>query len=410
MSNTYFVREENIDRLEKKLATIKKKCKATNCTFSYEIKGEKFEEVEGDDGTKYTFKYIEVEVDGTARYDGWRFVATIDHHEAGNVIRAYDTTLAIPEKYKVCGLTCEHCNKIRSRKDTYLIFNEDTNEFKQVGKSCLKEFTNGLSAEDVAFLCSIYQKVEDAHEYSGSSYTHYISVEDMIRYAFECYRHWGYQKSDNSYAEENGYIPVGYRSTATRVVQYYNINRESFEYRKKLENEMAEVGFDTNSEYAINRTNEALEWIRNISDDELKFNDYLRNLHVTCSDAYTEYRSIGIIVSLTTAYERHLGQLAEYEKKESAHKKEVEASAYVGEVGDKLEVKTNNFALVTAFENMYGTTFLYKWTDEDGHTFVWYASKSIDNPEEIRTVKGTVKQHSEYNGIKQTVMTRCKVI
>lgn len=409
MATTYLIREENIERFEKKMAAIQKKCEATHCSFHCEIKGEKFQTAKNSDGVEYTFKYIEVEVEGEAKYEGWRFVATLDHHAEGNVIRAYDTELTIPEKYKTCGPTCEHCNKIRSRKDTYLIYNEDNQEFKQVGKSCLREFTNGLSAEDIAYFCSIYEAMEGFGSYSGPSFNRYIEVEIILRYAFECYKHWGYQKSSNSYVEENGYLPAGYRPTSSRVTDYYFINSVPSKVRESFRKEMDEVGFDVNSSYAVDTTAAALEWIRNIGDDELRGNEYLRNLHIICSDTYTDWRSLGILVSLTTAYARHLGKIAEYQKRESERKAEVLASAYVGEVGNRLEVAATSFSCISAWDNMYGTTFLYKFTDADNHTFIWYASKAVDDEDLVATVKGTVKDHSEFNGIKQTVLTRCKV-
>ncbi|MBR4071070.1 MAG: hypothetical protein IKK26_00765, partial [Clostridia bacterium] len=262
MATTYLIREENIERLEKKLATIQKKCAASNCTFNYAKVGEEFRTVTADDGQEYTVKYIQVEVDGTAKYNGWRFVATIDHHAEGNVIRAYDTEIEVPDRYKTCGPTCEHCNKIRSRKDTYLIYNEENNEFKQVGKSCLQEFTNGLSTENIAFFCSIYEKMEEGFGYSGPSFNRYIEVKYVLRYAFECYKHWGYQKSRNSLADEVREIPVGYRSTSERVLDYYYINRAIGKHKEKLQAEMDEVGFNPDSEYAVSTSEAALEWIR----------------------------------------------------------------------------------------------------------------------------------------------------
>ena len=406
---TYLIREENQERLEKKLATIQKKCAASHCSFSYEIKGEQFNTTKDDAGNEYTARYIEVEVSGEAKYEGWSFVATIDHHEAGNVIRAYNTELTIPDKYKSCGPTCEHCNKIRSRKDTYLIYNEANQEFKQVGRSCLQEFTNGLSAEDVAFFCSIYESMENAGSFSGPSFNRYIEVEAILPYAFECFKHWGYQKSRNSYADENGYIPDGYRTTSERVTDYYYIHRAMSKRQEELKAEMDEVGFNPESEYAVESTKNALEWIRNIDEEELRSNEYIRNLHVVCSDKFTDYRSLGILVSLTTAYERHLGKIAAYEKKENAHKAEIEASAFVGEVGDKIDFAVTSFTCVSSWESMYGMTFLYKFTDAENHTFVWYASKPVEDDEKVATIKGTIKDHSEFNGVKQTVLTRCKV-
>lgn len=397
------VREENMERLNKKLASLKKKCEKAHCEFKYEEVGSEYKTFTADNGEEVTVKYIEVDVEGEAKYNGWKFVAVIDHHKEGNVIRAYDEELEIPEKYLTCGPTCEHCNKIRSRKDTYLIRNEETNEFKQVGKSCLQEFTNGLSAENVAFFCSMYEEVENSYGYSGSSFNRYISVERILKYAFECYRHFGYQKSASSFEDE---IPVGYRSTMSRVVDYYYINRATGKVAQQLKEEMEEVGFNADSEYAVNTTEEALNWIRNETNLD---NQYIRNLHIICSDEYTDYRSLGILVSLTVAYARHLDQVAAYEKKQKKIEEEKNSSEYVGEVGKRIEVEAFNFACVYSSENMYGMSYLYKWNDAEGNIFTWFSSNAIDQPETVVSVKGTVKEHSEYRGVKQTVMTRCKV-
>lgn len=402
----FYIREENLERLEKKLATIEKKCRNTHTSFKYEITGEEYKEFTPEDGDPYIVRYIIVDVEGEAKYNGWRFVATLDHHKEGNVIRTFDHDLAIPDRYLTCGPTCEHCNKIRSRKDTYLVYNDEKNEFKQVGRSCLQEFTNGLSAEDVAFLVSIYDQAEAAGHYSGPSAKSYIDVENILRYAFECYRHWGYQKSESSF-EEWEEIPNNYRSTRSRVVDYYYIRRALGSHREALRAEMEEVGFDPESDYARETTKAALEWIQNLTEADMDSN-YIRNLHVICSDEYIEFRSLGILVSLTVAYARHMDQIAAYEKKQKAIEREQESSEYLGEIKDKVEINCS-CRFLSSWCNMYESTYLYKFTDDSGNVAIWYASKPIDDPDLVVSVKGTIKDLSEYNGTKQTVLTRCKV-
>lgn len=399
----YLIHESNFERLEKKLATIQKKCQKSHCEFKYEVVDTKYQNCKAEDGTEYTAKYFEIEVEGKAQYNGWRFVATLDHHTEGNVIRAFDTELTIPDKYKTCGPTCEHCNKIRSRKDTYIVYNDEKNEFKQVGKSCLQEFTDGLSAEDVAFFCSIYEAAENSYGYTGMSFTQYIAVESILNYAFECYKHWGYQKTQK---DEDDFDPT-YRSTKERVTDYYYINRESYQRRDILKAEMDEVGFNPESEYAVESTKAALEWIRNIPESEIN-SEYIRNLHIICSDEYTDWRSLGILVSLTVAYARHTEQIAAYEKKQKAISAEKAASNWVGEVGSKLEIEIDTFECKSSWYNTYGVTYLYKFTDKSGNVFIWYASNPVNDEETVSSIKGTVKEHSEFNGIKQTVLTRCK--
>ena len=63
--------------------------------------------------------------------------------------------------------------------------------------------------------------------------------------------------------------------------------------------------------------------------------------------------------------------------------------------------------LLTSWEGMYGTTYLYKFTDDQGNVYIWYASRGIETHDGM-TLKGTVKDHNERDGVKQTVLTRCK--
>lgn len=406
---TYLIHESNLERLEKKMATLQKKCNQSHCSFTYNITGTEFKTYTNEEtGEEYTAKFFVVEVDGTAKYNGWRFVATLDHHDAGNVIRAFDTELTIPEKYKTCGPTCEHCNRIRTRKDTYLVYNDDTQEFKQVGKSCLQEFTNGLSAENIAFFVSIYEAFESSGGYSGPSYNRYTEVDAFLRYSFECYKHWGYQKSA---ASLEGDVPRGYRSTKDRACDYYYINRAFPAVREQLQAEMDEVGFDANSEYAVSNTTAALEWIRSIDEDERRTNEYLRNLYVVSSDMYTDYRSLGILASLTVAYLRHIKKIAAYEKKQKETEEIRKVSEHVGKVGERIEVACTSFVCKSSWEGPFGTTYLYSFNDTTNNVYIWYASSPVlaTDEERIVSVKGTVKEHSSFNGIKQTVLTRCKV-
>ena len=141
----YSIYEGNMERLEKKLKRIENKCKKYgNADFKFEVIGEKYQTIKDDNGNEETIKRIIVDVDGIAKVNDWIFVGTIQHKDNGNIIRQFKTDIEVPEKYRHTDSICEHCHCNRVRKDTYLIYNEQTHEFKQVGKSCLNDFTNGL--------------------------------------------------------------------------------------------------------------------------------------------------------------------------------------------------------------------------------------------------------------------------
>lgn len=63
---------------------------------------------------------------------------------------------------------------------------------------------------------------------------------------------------------------------------------------------------------------------------------------------------------------------------------------------------------MTSWETDFGTTRIYKIVDKDGNIFTWKTGNTIDEDAEI--IVGTVKAHNEYKGVKQTEITRCKIV
>jgi hypothetical protein len=90
-------------------------------------------------------------------------------------------------------------------------------------------------------------------------------------------------------------------------------------------------------------------------------------------------------------------------------------SKHIGNIGDKIEmvVRLDHKAWfeIPSFRG-FGTEtmYIYDFRDADGNALIWKTSKEMDieNGEEVE-VKGTIKEHSEYDDEKQTVLTRCKV-
>lgn len=88
-------------------------------------------------------------------------------------------------------------------------------------------------------------------------------------------------------------------------------------------------------------------------------------------------------------------------------------SDYVGAEGEKVEmtlklVKVGGYDTFFAGREAY--VAVYTFEDENHNKLVWKTQKGIDDEVyDFFRVKGTVKEHSEYLGEKQTVLTRCKV-
>ena len=86
-------------------------------------------------------------------------------------------------------------------------------------------------------------------------------------------------------------------------------------------------------------------------------------------------------------------------------------SDFVGEIGDKISIEVT-VDRVTGYETQWGFTSVYIMVDADGNIFVWKTSTdALDDADKGSHVKlnGKIKDHSEYKGIKQNILTRCKV-
>lgn len=102
-------------------------------------------------------------------------------------------------------------------------------------------------------------------------------------------------------------------------------------------------------------------------------------------------------------------------------------SEYIGEVGKRISITAtliNDYSFTSYYGRMPQETTIYTFKDKDNNVFCWKTSGSLgmdktdkrDNyyREFVRrgdtfTCKATVKEHSEYKGTKQTVLTRIKV-
>ena len=142
---------------------------------------------------------------------------------------------------------------------------------------------------------------------------------------------------------------------------------------------------------------DALEWVKT-QDSE---NDYIYNLQLISQQEYLVGRNLGLIASLLPSYHRYLESF-----KEDKAKKESSTSSYQGSIGERLSLQ-GHLVLLASWETDFGMTYLYNITDEQGNVFIWKTNKFLKAG--TITYKGTVKEHNEYKGIQQTILTRCKI-
>lgn len=402
----YSIYEGHMADLMKKVTRIQNKCLKYGCEFHFAEVGEEFKEVKDLEGHIHTCRFILVEVEGTAIINDWLFVASVEHTEKGNIFSKALTDVEIPARYRTGHLICEHCNSNRPRSSTFIVMNTVTGEFKQVGKSCLMDFTNGLSANTAAWFASlknVFAEAEAAPVSCGRSERYYDTVE-VLSYAAETIRKFGYVKSDNWDAN----------STKERTMDFLMVNKGMTHWMpeseiNRIKQDMGKVKFNPESPEAKEMVTAALAWIHG----QEASNDYMHNLKTVCGLNYNPWNRIGILVSLFPTFNRDLEIQAKKAEAEAKAKKEAQNSKHMGNPGDRINVSVQSVKCLTSWESCFGyyptTTYLYKIVDLEGNVFTWKTSTFLNEDDAPKMITGTVKEHSEFRGVKQTVLTRCKI-
>lgn len=409
--DTYSIYEGHMDSFRKKINRIKNKCAKMGCEFFYEEFGEEFKEIPTGDldpvtrkPIKVTCKFILVHAEGTAIINDWEFVASVEHTEKGNIFSKAMTNVEIPMRYRHTGsCICEHCNTNRARKDTFIIRNVKTGEFKQVGKSCLKDFTHGMSASNASYFASLKDVFEEEETRPVSGFKwgqkHY-STEEILHYTAETIRHFGYTKTDNRGSSTRDKMDTFFRFLHGDT-RYWEP-----EYLQDVRNQIEKVGFNPESPEAIQMTKEALDWL----EGQESSSDYMHNLKTACACRYSNSGRFGILVSLFPTWNRDL----EIQAKRKAETEAGKNSIHVGQIGDRIMVDVESIKCLTSWETSFNgwsteTVYLWKITGKDGNIYTWKSQKYLNEENPPKTIKGTVKAHNEFREVKQTELTRCRI-
>lgn len=105
----------------------------------------------------------------------------------------------------------------------------------------------------------------------------------------------------------------------------------------------------------------------------------------------------------------------EAERQEAEERARKAISQHVGQIGDKIDLdvilEKRAWYEAKSFAG-YGTEthYIFTFRDNKGNALVWKTTKGLvyERGEKVH-LKGTIKEHSEYDEEKQTVLTRCKV-
>lgn len=336
---------------------------------------------------KYMKELIDIEIDANYQINGYDFLASLEYDLTTglNIVKKKPGIENIPEKF-ITRTYCDHCKCERNRLKTVLLRNIKTNEIIQVGKTCVKDYL-GRDLVDYAFYLNIFEELKEFEKLPFSIEDKYYKVEDVLNQTVAEIFTNGYVSNNmvnNYYLKYGEYSECPYIKTTAIIYSMYN--------GMEINGKVRDFHIITDEYKAY--TNKVIEYINNHYNES----DYLRNIYILITNQYIKNKDLALIVSAVGYYKSTIDRENIIESK----------SNFVGNIGDKIEIQCNEFSLENMYETVYGVTYIYKFVSND-NIFIWKTGKVLNTELNSIILKGTVKNHNEFKGIKQTGLTRCTI-
>ena len=358
--------------------------------------------------------FVTIRVSGDSpRYGGWTLAATLAHAgEAGTIIRSvpsFDGKIHVAYR-DATSETCDHCHSRRARLDTFLVANEETGEWKQVGRNCIANFLGLGDPHALVALADIWGNLvldlegrEEQDRTGGMLIPEQINLDAALEYAAESVIRSGWLSRGK--ARE-----IGGLATADLALAAMFPGRGGNACRQPCRQPCPE--HFTPSEQAVQMAAAALEWApewlaeeqARADRDGTDVSDYVHNMRVVLGGSTVTRRSFALGASLLAVWRRH----QERQERERQERENAVPSAWVGAVGERITL-TLTVQATREFASDFGTRTLITYHDQDGNVVKWWATGFHDPAEgTVETVDATVAKHEEYRGRKETVVSRVK--
>lgn len=329
------------------------------------------------------YKVVRINEGDDVRINGWNFKAKLERNIDDSFLIKGDSN-DIPQEVKDVR-TCQHCNTNRRRNLYFILQNEETNEYIVVGKTCLIDFIGHKDAEKIANYYSMlndcikeYEDMYNDREYScGGFYNDFAyDIKDVIKASVVSIDDRGYHKSNSEY------------STKQEVLNILNLNphvRDLIEKYETMKNDDIK---------------HMLDFILGMDSK----NDFINNLQTIIKDKYVRPNLLGYAVCIPTVFHKEQEKL----KSEEEKIKNTPPSEYIGSVKDRVTLRLTYDRFIK-FDGYYGSVFIEFFKDESGNVVVWKTSTCKElEMDTLYEVTCTIKEHTEYRGVKQTYINRPK--
>lgn len=286
--------------------------------------------------------------------------------------------------------TCDHCHTNRDRAKVFLLRDQETGQITRVGSTCMSTFLGiTFQVPDGAF--SLIREIEDMDDlgWSGDPLDVSHRIDHVLAIAWATMSEYGWMSSNTA-----SYIP-GAVSTGQRVSLLM----------KAKGWDAAEERYQMIDSVPATLVNQLVAYARNLGDTDNS--EYARTVSAIVRGQHENNQlvsgaNVKILASVVSGFQRAQDRKAQNEA--------IANSEYVGEIKKRQTFTGLRVLSTRTFEGEYGSRQLVKFVSPEGNLLVWWNTGSA-NPSVDATydVTGTPKAHEEYQGVKQTILTRCKL-
>ncbi len=395
----------NLEILQDKIVILNRKavklgCEPAQVEVLNEVVVERSRVMPGGRILKYNVTVFNVTVTGsTPKLAGWSLVAKVEYIGNEKLVSCVPGETC-PVHFRTGDFHCDHCHSKRRRKNVFVLRHWDGHHV-QVGRQCIKDFLGGISPEQLLAQAvwgfSVSGVLSEAGDgWGGGQHEDAIDIVEYLNAVAICIRRLGWVSKGEarfdvaSTSADAWYLvrpPVsdGYRKQYERWIENHDLHHQGRDEKLAAE---------------------ALEWAKTLETKET--NDYLYNLGVACRADFIVRSTSGLVASLISAYLRYMDREEEIVKRE----REKKSCDWVGEVKKRQVFKKLTVTKMKYIPGDWGTTTLVILEDEPGNIIKWFASKELDDLElgDVVDIKATVKKHGDYQGVKETVIKRAKIL
>lgn len=318
------------------------------------------------------------------RYQGWRFVAAVDAVEGGTILRYPPGSTAEVPNDQIRAGECDHCHTTRARRSTVLVAHDDTGQVLQVGRSCLKDFLGHNTLP-------VFLTTDDVSASLGGSLSGTPAawdVHSVLTYAAAAVEAFGWTPAS---ASEHGRVP-----TREHVRLALTGGRGADQLRDQLAPHLADAQMR-----APQLRSELLAGLSGTS-------GYEANLVAVLRGDAVDAKHLGLAASAIPAHQR----LTDERAREASRQEAAQSVDHVGTVGEKVTLSGVVRTALRVDGYTYHSPPSVLLVVDCGNAVAklttaaaWAYPLKVGDP---LTITGTVKAHTEWNGIKQTVLSRPK--